>query len=623
MASATAIDTTGESTKDKRLASASEVQGGDQTLMRRALRGCKRGLIVVGLFSVIVNLLMLTTSIYLMQISDRVLVSRSTDTLIMLTAVAVFALMALAGFDLLRKWILTRLGVRLETTLGGPLLAASIDRAGGGGSAEIQGLRDLSQVRSFLSSAVVPLLFDVPMAPLYVAIVFMIHPDLGWITIGGVVMLGFFAWANQLVTHKPLAEASKHAMSSLTRAQAQVRNADAVRSMGMMEQCIDLWGSETAHALKAQVRAGDRNAIIAAISKFFRLLLQIAILGWGAYLVLQGELTSGMSIAASIIGARALAPVESAIESWKTLVQAMESFTRVQKLLASAPAIYNRTELPAPKGEVTVEKLVYLTPQARDPIIKQIGFAIPAGTSVALIGPTGAGKSTLARMLVGALQPASGAVRLDGSDLRHWNQRQLGQYLGYLPQDVELFPGTIAENIARMNPAASSADVVKAAEFACVHELISRLKNSYETVIFDRGAPLSGGQRQRVALARAFFGQPRIVVLDEPDANLDRDGEEALIRALANAKNAGMTVVVTTQRTALLRHVDRILLLRDGMIETYGPSEQVLPRIAQGSGPAEPVKPGQVAAAAASQQPAERTASVSAVQPAAQRQATR
>jgi ATP-binding cassette subfamily C protein len=594
MASETASALAGEAQTGRRLASASDVQGGDQLLVRRALRNCKRGLIVVGLFSIVVNVLMLTTSIYLMQISDRVLVSRSFDTLIMLTAIAIFALVALAGFDFLRKGILTRLGIRFETALGGPLLAASIDRAGSGGNiADVQGMRDLSQVRAFLSGNVVPVLFDVPMAPFYAAIVYMIHPHLGWITIGGMVVLGFFAWANQFVTHKPLDESSKHAMASLSRAQAQVRNADAVRAMGMLDQCIDLWGNEAARSLNAQARAHERNAVIAACSKFFRLFLQIAVLGWGAYLTLLGDVTSGMAIAASIIGARALAPVESAIESWKTLVQAQESYSRVKKILANAPAIYNRTELPAPKGEIVAEKLVYLTPATRDPIIKQIGFSIPAGTSVALIGPTGAGKSTLARLLVGALQPASGAVRLDGNELKNWDQRQLGRHVGYLPQDVELFPGTIAENIARMNPSAASPDVVRAAEFANVHELISRLKNGYETVILDRGAPLSGGQRQRVALARAFFGLPRLIVLDEPDANLDRDGEEALIRTLAGAKKAGMTVIVTTQRSALLKHVDRILMMRDGMIEAYGPSDQMLSRLqqTQGQAPAEAAKP--------------------------------
>jgi ATP-binding cassette, subfamily C, bacterial len=551
----------------------------DSDIVLQAWAACRQGFMAVGAFSVAINVLMLTTSIYLMQISDHVMVSRSLDTLLMLTIAAVGALAVLSVLDLLRKWVLTRLGVKLETMLGGPVLAASIEHSVNGHSPEVQGLRDLSTIRSFLSGPVVPQLCDLPMAPFYILIVFMIHWDLGLITLAGAVILAALAYANQLSTNRLLGEASQFGAIALTRAQAQTRNSDAVRAMGMIEECVRSWGAENMRSLQIQLEASNINGIIAGISKFARLLLQIAILGWGAYLSLQGDLTSGMSIAASIIGARALAPVEGAIESWKSFVHAREAYAKVRRLMSASTVMEPRTILPEPKGEMFCEKLVFTTAQAKEPIIKQISFGILAGTSVALIGPTGAGKSTLGKLIIGALTPNSGCVRLDGADLRNWDLRQLGRSVGYLPQDVELFPGTIAENIARMRPDATSEEIVSAAKFANVHDLILRMKNGYETMIYERGAPLSGGQRQRVALARAFFGNPKLIVLDEPDAALDTDGEEALAGALANAKAAGMTVVVTTQRRNILSSLDRVLVLRDGMIDLYGPRDQVLARL--------------------------------------------
>lgn len=555
----------------------------DNEFIRSAWHQTRATFGTVALFSLVINVLMLTTSIYLMQVSDRVMVSRSTDTLVLLTVIAVAALVVLAIFDLLRKWLLARIGVRLETSLGGPLLAASIDRPGGAASGEVQGLRDLATVRGFIAGPVVPVLFDLPMAPLYVLVVYLIHPHLGLITLLGAVLLGCLAFVNQAVTKKALAAASRHGQIALNRATSQARNSDAIRAMGMIGECVRTWGSDNVKALETQLSASNQNGIIAAFSKFWRLALQIAILGWGTYLGLVGELTSGMAIAASIIGARALAPVEGAIESWKTYVGARESWDRICAMLSTSSIVQARTRLPEPVGEIFCDKLVYMAPGSREPIIKQITFGVLAGSSVALIGPTGAGKSTLAKLIVGALPPAAGVVRLDGSDLRNWDPRQLGHSVGFLPQEVELFPGTIAENIARLRSDVSSEDVIAAAKFANVHDLIVRMKDGYETVIYERGAPLSGGQKQRVALARAFFGRPKLVVLDEPDANLDQDGEEALAKALANAREAGMTVIVSTQRRNILGAIDRIMLLREGVIELYGPREQVLARMASGN----------------------------------------
>lgn len=557
----------------------------DNEFIRSAWQRIRPVVGTVALFSVVINVLMLTTSIYLMQVSDRVMVSRSNETLILLTVFAVGALVVLAIFDLLRKWLLARIGVQLETSLGGPLLAASIDRPGVAAAGEVQSLRDLATVRGFVAGPVVPVLFDLPMAPLYVLVVYLIHPHLGLITLLGMVMLGSLAFVNQAVTKKALAAASKHSQVALNRATSQARNADAIRAMGMIGECVRAWGADNVKALETQLSASNQNGIIAAFSKFWRLALQIAILGWGTYLGLVGEVTAGMAIAASIIGARALAPVEGAIESWKTFVGAREAWDRICALLMQSSIAQPRTKLPDAVGEIFCDKLVYMSPTTREPIIKQITFGVLAGSSVALIGPTGAGKSTLAKLIVGALPSSAGVVRLDGSDLRNWDPRQLGRSVGYLPQDVELFPGTIAENIARLRTDVSSEDIVAAAKFANVHDLIVRMKDGYETIIHERGAPLSGGQRQRVALARAFFGMPRLVVLDEPDANLDQDGEEALAKALVRARETGMTVIVSTQRRNILGALDRILLLRDGVIEMYGPRDQVLARMATASQP--------------------------------------
>lgn len=568
--------------------------------LRKRLTRWKRGIAFVALFSVIINLLMLTVPVYLLQLSDRVLVSRSLDTLVMLTAGALGAIMLLALFDMVRRYILTRIGIRLETELGGPLLAASIDQTASGKGSDIQGLRDLGSVRSFISGPVVPLLFDLPVAPLYILMVFLIHPELGWITIGGSVVLLAFALANQSLTASPMSVATAHSMVALARAQAHTRNADAVRAMGMLPDCVRAWGEENRDALSSQCIANDRNAVISGLSKFSRLILQIAILGWGAYLTLGNELTAGMAIAASIIGSRALAPIEGAIEGWRSLLTALQSYQRVKHVLARATARSERIELPVPQGDVTVEHLAYLAPQSSDAIIKGITFDIPRGTLIALIGPTGAGKSTLGRMLVGAIAPTNGTIRLDGADLENWDALQRGEYIGYLPQGVELFPGTIAQNIARLRDDATDEAIVAAAHFAGAHELILRQKHGYETMVQLGGMPLSGGERQRVALARAFYGFPKLVVLDEPDANLDRDGETALARCLLAAKERGITTIIITQRPAMLRYVDRILALTDGRIEAYGPREKLLRRPVDTQPPANQdpsALPNQVAAA--------------------------
>ncbi len=545
--------------------------------LKKGLRICRRGLVSVGMFSVVINLLMLTIPIYLFQLSDRVLTSRNTDTLIMLSVVAVGAILAMVLLDLMRRLMLSRIGTRLETTLAGPALAGALSGPSEGTAA--QALRSLQQVRNFIIGPVMPLMFDAPLAPLYFAVVFLIHPTLGFIVIGAGLLLCVVAFINQRITAAPFAEAGGHAHAAENHAEALSRNAQALTGMGMMNEGIVLWGQPNAQALSALIRAQDRNAMLSGFSKLVRLLTQIAVLGAGAYLALQAELTGGMMIAASIIAGRALAPIEGAIEGWRSFVQARHAYGRVTSLIDPLKNQDARIWLPQPKGEVHVEKLLHVPKGKRDPVLNGVNMLLEPGEALGVVGPSGGGKSTLARILVGGLTQTAGKVRLDGAELKNWNPRQLGETIGYLPQDVELFPGTIKANIARLREDPSDAQVHRAAQLAGVHEMILRLPEGYETMIGADGSPLSGGQRQRVGLARAFFGAPKLLVLDEPNANLDVAGEQALRTALKQAKAHGITVVLITQRLAILHAVDKVMVLQDGRVTGFAPTSEIMPQL--------------------------------------------
>jgi ATP-binding cassette subfamily C protein len=540
------------------------------------MRACRRGIWAAGLFSLALNLLMLTVPLYMTSIYDRVLSSGSTETLLMLTIVAVGALGAVGILEIIRQIVLTRIGARLETVLGEPLLDASLRLARHGGP-DAQGLRDLAQVRQFVSSPLISALFDAPIAPLYIALVYLVHPHLGWLTFGMAILLLAISILNQQVTRAPLAEASRHSMAALHEVQSQIRNAEIIRTMGMSSNATAGWGRENAQALIASDKAARRSAFLTGISRFLRLLLQIAVLGYGAYLVLaDNSISAGIIFAASIISARALAPLDQAIGGWRSFVSALQSWRRLKGLLASAPSGREPMALPEPSARLSAEKLVYMPAPGSEPILKGLSFAIEPGEVVGIIGPSGAGKSTLARLLVGALTPTAGLVRIGGDDLQHWSPEALGPFIGYVPQDVELFPATVAQNIARLDAAPDPEKVVAAAKLANCHELIQRLPGGYDTLLGPQGHALSGGQRQRVALARAFYGRPKLVVLDEPNASLDSDGEQALITALIEARKTGITCVVITQRTSVVPALTKVMVLREGRIEAYGPKEEVL-----------------------------------------------
>ena len=555
----------------------------------------RRTFVAVAVFSVLVNLLMLTLPVYLFQLSDRVLTSRSLDTLLMLSILALGFITILSLLDILRRQVLGRLATKLETILGGAILASIVTTSKVGDSANVQGLRNLHQVKSFIASPVMMLLFDAPLAPIYFAAVFLIHPDLGFIALAAGLALSVVALVNQKATAAPLAQASAHGSKADAHAEALARNSQVINAMGMLNESILHWGREQARALIFQSGALDRNFWISGVSKFARLATQIIILGAGAYLALQGSVTGGMMIAASIIAGRALQPLEGMIEGWRTVVQTRAAYSRVRTTVESLKQEQPHLLLPKPEGRLTIDRLLYLPPGSKEAVLNGVSFELQPGKSLAIVGPSGSGKSTLARMLVGCLYPTAGKVRLDGTELRNWDRRQFGECTGYLPQEIELFPGTIKENVCRMRDDLPDEKVYAASMLTDVHEMIAQLPSGYETVMERSGAPLSGGQKQRIALARAFFGDPSLVVLDEPNSNLDAAGELALTNTLQRAKENRVTVVVITQRPAVLNSMDKVLVLRAGRVEAFGPPRDVLNRRVQtsngGSMPPTPIDP--------------------------------
>ncbi|KRR22835.1 ABC transporter ATP-binding protein, partial [Bradyrhizobium lablabi] len=548
-------------------------------VLGKGLANARRNLVVVGLFSIAVNLLVLAIPIYLFNMSDRVLTSRSTDTLVMLTIIVVIAIGAHVLMDMMRRIILMRVAVETEARLGGPVLSAAAKAAQSGSSREFQTLADLQHLRAFITGPVLLTMFDTPVSPVYFAVVFLIHPHLGFIVLGSGIALIVVALLNQRFTAIPFNQANSYGARANLQAESMARNAQVINAMGMIPEGVQVWGRETVESLKAQVIGQDRNVLMTGLSKFLRLCTQIAILGWGAWLALETQITSGMVIAASIVASRALAPLEGTIEGWRNFVQARSAYARVKALLLNSPLNLERLRLPRPAGYLNVERILYVPPPNKKVILNGISFQLKPGESLAIVGDSGTGKTMLARMLVGSIIPTAGSVRLDMMDLRNWDPRQFGESVGYLPQDVQLFPASIKANIGRMRDDARDEDVFDAAEAADVHEMISGFAQGYETIVGMDGSPLSGGQRQRIGLARAFYGNPRLLVLDEPNSNLDANGERALAKALVRAKEKQITVVTITQRAALLTSVDKIMILHQGAVQAFGTRDEIIPMI--------------------------------------------
>ncbi|MBY5341415.1 type I secretion system permease/ATPase [Rhizobium leguminosarum] len=552
--------------------------------LSRGMAAVRHNMVVVMMFTIAINVLLLAIPLYLFQISDRVLTSRSVDTLVMLSIAVIGAVLLQAFMDSVRRFILMRTAVELEVQLGAPILSAAARASLHGSGKDYQTLQDLQLLRGFLTSGTLIAFLDAPLMPFFVVVVYFVHPHLGIIIMVCCAVLFVIAYLNQKFTARQFAESNGYLSRANFHLDSMSRNSQIINAMAMIPEAVKMWGRETAGSLKSQVEAQDRNIIFSGISKACRMITQVTLLGWGAHLSLSGELTGGMVIAASIISGRALAPIEGAIEGWNQFNRSAAAYSRIKGLLLNSPLNFPRLRLPNPEGRLDVERILFVPPPQKKVILNGISFSLRKGESLAIIGNSGSGKTTLGKMLVGSIVPTSGNVRLDLMDLRNWDQRQFGESIGYLPQDVQLFPGTIKANICRMRDDVDDHQIYDAAVLADVHELIAGFPQGYETIVAADGAPLSGGQKQRIALARAFFGNPKFVVLDEPNSNLDTQGEAALAKALIHAKKQGITTVTITQRPALLQCVDKILVLKDGTVAMFGERIEVLQALSKNNG---------------------------------------
>ena len=533
----------------------------------------------VVLFSLGVNLLMLTTSLYLLQVFDRVLPSRSFDTLVFLTLIAVLALVALGVLEAVRRTVLGRLGTVVEQQLATPLLQQQLS------SPQIQGrpalVRDLQTLRSYLSGqGPIPLL-DLPWCGLFLVIIFILHSLLGWLALGSFLLLGAMALINERATREPLQQGSAEASHAAATADHMLANREAILSMGMAATLGARWQQSVELAGNTLQLGSRRQQRLAAAIKTLRFMIQLVVLGVGAVLAILGELTPGAMIAASILVARFLAPVEQGVATWSTTVMARAAWSRLTSVGLSLET-GTATRLPRPTGHLKVDNLTYMHSGSDHPTLAGITLELKPGEALGLIGPTGSGKTSLARCLLGVEKPRLGEVRLDGIGMAGWSADDRGQYLGYLPQDIQLFEGTVAENIARFQQG-DDEDVIAAARSAGAHETILALPQGYDTRVGPGGVSLSGGQRQRVALARALYGKPAFLVLDEPNANQDRAGEAALMAALEVLREQGVTFIVIAHRPALLAMVDKVLVLRAGRVAAFGPRDEVLSAVAPGT----------------------------------------
>lgn len=545
--------------------------------LQAALKACRSSFISVGFFSLFVNALMLVPTFYMLQVYGRVITSGNVTTLVMITIIMTVLMVTMGALEIVRSRIMVRVSTKLDILLSRNLYRASFKRAldSGGMDASAQALNDLTGLRQFMTGNGLFAFFDAPWLPIYIAVMFMFHPWFGWMAIACAIILVFLAVLNEKFTGATLAEANKENIAASLYTSKNLRNAEVIESMGMLNTLIDRWAKRQKKVLSLQSDASDKGGVMANVSKTFRMLVQSLILGLGAYLAINHEISGGLVIAGSVLLGRALAPLDLIIGSWKGFISARSQYTRLNGILQAQKAEPERMPLPAPQGHILVENLVVAAPGAQKPIIKGIGFSVPAGQVVGIIGPSASGKSTLARALMGIWQPQHGVVRLDGADIANWDKNELGPHVGYLPQDIELFEGSISENIARFADI-DPHKVIAAARIAGVHEMILLLPSGYDTVIGSDGVNLSGGQRQRIGLARAIYGSPRLIILDEPNSNLDDTGEQALALAIMHMKSTGATIFVITHRTTILAQLDRLLVMSEGGISMYGPREQVM-----------------------------------------------
>ncbi|MCQ8873618.1 type I secretion system permease/ATPase [Mesorhizobium sp. LMG17149] len=551
--------------------------------MKDALLACRHYFLIAAGFSLAINLLYLASPLYMLQIYDRVVTSGSQTTLVMLTIALLAAFLALAGLDLMRATILTRASVRLDRLLSARIVAASVETTQSG-SSQSQPVRDFDTFRQVITGMGINALFDLPWSPIYIAIIFLLHPWLGFFALGSSLLLVTMAVLNEYLVRAPLKQANDLATANYNFTDMSLRNSEVIRAMGMIEGLIRRWGRDRSLALQRQTQASDRAALMSGMIKFLRLTMQSLILGLGAYLVIERQTTAGSMFAASILLGRGLQPVEQIVGLWRSLILARAALARVHKLVDGGTQNARSFNLPKPTGKISVEQISFAIASQQKVLLRDVSFRLDAGEALGIVGPSGAGKSTLARHLAGVMQPSRGTVRLDGADLSHWGHDALGDHIGYLPQDIELFSDTVAANIGRFKTNVDQ-EVIEAARLAGVHEMIIRLPQGYETQIGEGGAVLSGGYRQRIALARAVFGTPNLIILDEPSSNLDADGDRALSECAIELKRRGSTVIIVSHRPSTLANVDKILLLRDGAVEAFGMRNEIVALLNQRAAP--------------------------------------
>jgi ATP-binding cassette subfamily C exporter for protease/lipase len=541
-----------------------------------ALRSFKSTFVTVGTFSAITNLLALVPSLYMLQVYDRVLASRNEITLLMLTLMMLGGFLLLSALEMMRSFVLVRVGAKFDMMLNKRVYTAAFEqnlkKAGGNAG---QALNDLTNLRQFLTGNALFAFFDAPWFPIYLIVIFFFEPWLGLFALCGTAVLIVLAVVNEKVSRAPLSEANTMAIMAGTLATNNLRNAEVIESMGMLPNLMSRWFKLHSRFLNLQAEASQKAGVVGALTKFFQSSLTSGVLGFGALLAIEGRITPGMMIAASILVGRALAPVQQVIAVWKSWASTRSAYGRLTELLEGNPERSAGMELPKPQGVLTVEGVTAGPPGATQAVVRGLSFAIAPGDALGVVGPSGSGKSTLARLLVGVWAAAGGKVRLDGADIYSWNKGELGPNIGYLPQDIELFGGTVSDNIARFGEV-DPEKVVEAAKRAGVHDMILHLPKGYDTPLGDGGAGLSGGQKQRLGLARAMYGDPALIVLDEPNSNLDEIGEQALVQAVLDLRRRGKTIVLITHRTSIIGATSKLLVMRDGVGQMFGPTDQVL-----------------------------------------------
>lgn len=547
-------------------------------IVRKAFKSLRASYIGVGVVSMAINILMLTGPLYMLQVYDRVLASGSVPTLVVISSLAVGLYVFYGILEAFRGRILVRMGQRVDAQLSASTydLSTELPLLLGPKSNQLRPMQDLDTLRQFLSGAGPAAIFDMPWMPLYLAIVFLFHPILGFIALGGGLLICVLITLREVFSRKPAQEFALENGRRANLVELSRRNSEVVRAMGMMPVLKQQWAEGNSEYLTKQRITADRSGTFGTIVKSFRFLLQSAVLGVGAWLAIRQEVSPGIMIAASIMTSRALAPIEQAVAHWPAFVGARQSKKRLQSILQERVLATDILELPLPSKSLSLEQVSCGPAGSKQIVVQGIDLRLSAGDGLGIIGPSGSGKSTLARAIVGVTPALRGSIRLDGSELDQWDDERIGSFIGYLPQDIQLFDGTISQNIARFALDVKSEEIIKAAKYADVHEMISRLPDGYNTIIGQSGYALSAGQQQRIALARAIYKQPFLIVLDEPNSNLDSEGEIALTNAIKEMRDKGSIVIVIAHRPSAISAVDKILVMNDGKQSAFGPKDEVL-----------------------------------------------